>query len=191
MRLLPIGGGGGGGRGSPAATRRSARALEEQSLTALYAEHAGAVRTFVRKHQPDSHRAEDCVQETFARAWRNIDRIRADGNPRAYLFTTARNVLTDEWRAQQRRPRLVQDEFAIASEPTPDSVDAAIETMSIGEAVGRLAPEHRDVVRALYFDGLSVAETADRLQIPVGTVKSRSYYAVRALRAHLSEMGLL
>lgn len=187
MRLVP-----GGGRKEPAATRRSARELEQVALTTLYTEHASAVRTFVRKYQSDSDRVEDCVQETFARVWRNIDRIRTDdGNPRAYLFTTARNVLTDEWRAQERRPRLVPDNDAVSALITPDSVDAALETITIGEAVGQLSREHRDVVDALFFQGLSLADASDLLNVPVGTVKSRGYYAIRSLRANFSEMGLL
>jgi RNA polymerase sigma-70 factor (ECF subfamily) len=55
----------------------------------------------------------------------------------------------------------------------------------------RLSPDHREVIKALYFDDLTVAEAADRLNVALGTVKSRSYYAVRALRAVFDEMGLL
>jgi len=161
-------------------------------LSALYAEHAGPVRAFIRSYTADLHRVEDVLQETFLRAWRQIDRVQViDGNPRSYLFTTARNILTDEWRAQSRRPELVHDDNRLASVPTADTVEATLEALTINEAMIRLSLEHREVIQALYYDGLTVTEAAARLGIAVGTVKSRSYYAVRALRAAFDEMGIL
>ena len=161
-------------------------------LTALYEQHGQALFSFVRRYVPDRGSAEDVVQETLLRAWRHIDRFdtRA-GNPRAYLFTVARNVLTDQWRAAQSRPRLVSDEATVAAVPADEDVEEAVEQWTIAEALQRLTPEHRAVVQALYFEGRSVADAARRLGTPAGTVKSRSYYAVRALRAALEEMGVL
>ena len=161
-------------------------------LSSLYAEHAAPVRAFIRSYTPDPHRVEDVLQETFLRTWRHIDRVQlSDGNPRSYLFTTARNILTDEWRAQSRRPELVHDETRLASVPSEDNVEATLEALTISEALGRLSLEHREVIQTLYYDGLTVAEAAERLGIAAGTVKSRSYYAVRALRTAFDEMGIL
>ena len=58
-------------------------------------------------------------------------------------------------------------------------------------ALDRLSAEHRQVVESVYYDGRTVADTARRLSVPEGTVKSRAYYAVRALRAVFEEMGVL
>lgn len=166
--------------------------VEEQALAALYREHATAVRAFVRAQQPDPDRTEDVVQETFLRAWRQIARMDlAGGNPRSYLFTTARNILTDSWRAQSGRPRMVDDEQQLAAAPSEDQVEAMLEALTINEALGRLSVEHREVIQTLYYDGLTIGEAAGRLGIAAGTVKSRSYYAVRALRAAFDEMGIL
>nr|WP_255502934.1 sigma factor-like helix-turn-helix DNA-binding protein [Mycolicibacterium sp. CH28] len=71
------------------------------------------------------------------------------------------------------------------------TVNKSLERILIGESLRRLSPDHRQVITALYLDDLTVAEAAERLDIAVGTVKSRSYYALRALRAVFDEMGLL
>jgi RNA polymerase sigma-70 factor, ECF subfamily len=178
---------------SAALDLRSTKAgLEEQALAALYAEHSAAVRAFIRTYASDPHRVEDVLQETFLRTWRHIDRVQlADGNPRSYLFTTARNILTDEWRAQSRQPQLVHDENRLAVAPTEDTVEATLEALTINEALTRLSFEHREVIQTLYYDGLTVTEAAKRLGVATGTVKSRSYYAVRALRTAFDEMGIL
>jgi RNA polymerase sigma-70 factor (ECF subfamily) len=166
------------------------RDLDDRLLTVLYAGHSDAVRRFVAGRVVDAQQREDVVQETFVRAWRNIDRIDVDnGNPRSFLFTIAQNVVVDQWRSQRRRGETLVDRDVAVT--TTDSVEKALERIMIGEVLVRLSPEHREVIKALYFDDLTVAEAADRLDVAIGTVKSRSYYAVRALRAAFDEMGLL
>ena len=161
-------------------------------MTALHHEHSGAVLAFVRRYVRDDQRAQDAVQETFLRAWRGIDRIDASrASTRSYLFSIARNVVTDAWRADQRRPRTVSDESVLAEVPTLDDVDAAIESWLVAAALEQLSSAHRVVVHALYFEGRTVADAARRLDLPLGTVKSRAFYAVKALRAAFEEMGVL
>lgn len=163
-------------------------------MTALYEEHADVLFAFVLRYVDDRAQAEDVVQETLLRAWRHLDRLDVRrGNPRAYLMTVARNVLTDQWRAASSRPRLVgnEDPAHHSRVPTTDDIDAALERWVVTDALERLTPEHRAVVRALYYQGHTVAEAAGLLQIPPGTVKSRSYYAIRALRTVFEEMGVL
>jgi RNA polymerase sigma-70 factor, ECF subfamily len=165
---------------------------EEELMTALYTEYYGVLLGFISRYVRDRHRAEDLVQETLLRAWRHIDKLEAEErSTRAYLLTIARNVVTNAWRADQRRPQLVEGDAAIAALPSSDSVDAMIEGWLVAEALDRLSAEHRVVVRSLYYDGRTVADTAHRLSLPEGTVKSRAYYAVRALRVAFEEMGVL
>lgn len=160
-------------------------------MTALYEEHADVLFAFVRRYV-DRSQAEDVVQETLLRAWRHLDRLDTDeGNPRAYLMTVARNVLTDQWRARRSRPQTVDDDRRLATLPTEDDIDATLERWIIGEALTRLTPEHRTVVRSLYYEGRTMDETAAALGVPPGTVKSRSYYAIRALRTVFEEMGVI
>ncbi|MGH3657848.1 MAG: sigma-70 family RNA polymerase sigma factor, partial [Micromonosporaceae bacterium] len=135
--------------------------------------------------------AEDVVQETFLRVWRGIDGIDTGrGSPRSYLFTVARNVLTDRWRGEQRRPTLVGDDAALARVPAADDLERALEDWLVVEALTRLSYDHRRVVEEMYFNGRTVAESASVLGIPEGTVKSRAYYAVRALRSAFEELGV-
>lgn len=160
-------------------------------MTALYEEHADVLLAFVRRYV-DRSQAEDVVQETLLRAWRHLDRLDTDeGNPRAYLMTVARNVLTDQWRARRSRPQTIDDDRRLATLPTEDDIDATLERWIIGEALARLTPEHRTVVQSLYYDGRTMDETAAALGVPTGTVKSRSYYAIRALRTVFEEMGVI
>lgn len=162
---------------------------DEELMTALYRDNAAVLRAFALRYVEDAARADDVVQETFLRAWRTLDRIDPRrGSPRAYLMTIARNVLTDQWRASRVRP---QTRVATLPEPpTADDVDAALEHWLVEEALGRLTAEHRGVIQALYYDGRTVQEVAQLLGIPPGTVKSRSYYAVRALRVAFDELGV-
>jgi len=165
---------------------------DERLMTELYEQHADVPLGFVLRYVHDHQRAQDVVQETLLRAWRHLDRLDVRcGDPRSYLMTVARNVLTDEWRAAGRRPRLVHDAEAMATVGCADGIDATVDGLMVTQAIGRLTPEHQAVVQALYYDGWSVAQAAHVLGVPEGTVKSRSYYAVRALRAAFEEMGAL
>jgi RNA polymerase sigma-70 factor (ECF subfamily) len=165
---------------------------DEALMTALYTEHYGVLLSFISRYVRDRHRAEDLVQETLLRAWRHIDQLDTDnGRTRSYLLTIARNVVTNAWRAEQRRPRLVADDSAVETAPTSDTVDQLVEGWLISEALERLSADHQAVVRAVYYEGRSVADAAADLSVPEGTVKSRAYYAVRALRTVFEEMGVL
>lgn len=171
-------------------TKLADRELDDRLLTMLYSAHADALRRFVAGHVADAQARDDIVQETFVRAWRNIGRIDVEnGNPRSFLFTTAHNLMVDQWRSRSRRGEVfTETELTV---PTADTVNKSLERILIGESLRRLSPDHRQVIKALYLDDLTVAEAAERLDIAVGTVKSRSYYALRALRAVFDEMGLL
>ena len=161
---------------------------DEQLLRRLHDEHAGVLYAFVHRYTDDRQLVEDVVQETLLRAWQRLDRLDTD-EPRSYLFTVARNVLTDAWRARQRRPIEVDVEHT-PPVPVADQTDRTLDSMLVGEALGRLSTDHRSVVELLYFHGRPVAEAARVLGIAEGTVKSRAYYAVRALQSIFEELGV-
>jgi RNA polymerase sigma-70 factor (ECF subfamily) len=110
------------------------------------------------------------------------------GSPRPWLFTTLRNVLIDEWRARKVRPEIVTDE--VPELASPDHADAAVQSWLVADALRQLSQQHREVLLECYYRGCSVAQAAQRLGIPTGTVKSRTYYALRALRLALEERGV-
>jgi RNA polymerase sigma-70 factor (ECF subfamily) len=169
--------------------------LDEAVVADIYREHAPLLRRFVRRTVSDPARAEDVVQEVILRVWRQAPEVTS---MRAYLFQTARNVLIDMHRASGRRVVEVaadRDDDSRARidprAPNPEAeIDHALDQILVEDALARLQPDHRSVVVALYYQRLSVAEAATRLGIPVGTVKSRAFYAVRSLRVVLDEMGV-
>ena len=161
-------------------------------VRAVHHEHGGPLFAFCVRFTGDRQRAEDIVQEVLLRAWRNLDQLElGDRSIRPWLMTCARNVLTDEHRAARARPRLVNDDKALAGIAVgAEDIDRAVESWTMAEAMERLSTEHRKVLIECYWLGRSVAEAADILGVPPGTVKSRTYYALRALRLALEEMGV-
>jgi RNA polymerase sigma-70 factor (ECF subfamily) len=159
----------------------------DAQITALYDEHAAALRRYALRLTGDRGRAEDVVQETLMRAWTHLE---ITGNTaRAWLFTVARHLIIDQSRSSRARHEVGSLEDA--PEPAgPDEVNATLDRMLIAKAFGRLSPEHREVVRRSYYCGCTTARIAADLGIAEGTVKSRLHYAVRALRIALQEMGV-
>lgn len=128
--------------------------------------------------------AEDLVQETLLRAWRHAETLAADPPKIApWLYTVARHLAIDAMRARRARPTEVSLPDLNRAASTDDEMDRVVNIHAVRLALGRISPEHRDVLVEMYYKGASVAEAAARLGIPEGTVKSRAYYAVRALHA--------
>ncbi|MEV0215399.1 sigma-70 family RNA polymerase sigma factor [Micromonospora sp. ALFpr18c] len=134
----------------------------------------------------DVHWAEDVVQETMVRAWKNPD-SRVDGRwSRGWLYTVARRILIDQARAARSRPELTSAE-ALTHIPAQDAeVDSFIDGTEIRAAVAALPERLRTVLIELYYQERTVAEAAQILNVPAGTVKSRNFYAIRALRDQLA-----
>jgi RNA polymerase sigma-70 factor (ECF subfamily) len=129
--------------------------------------------------------AEDVVQETMLRAWRHLASLPPDENGRRrWLYAVARRIVIDMVRRRRARPTEVPEisyqDLAGEGDPTSESVIAG---MALRQAFADLDPNRRAVVAELYFEGRSITETAAKLRIPVGTVKSRAHYAVVRLRA--------
>src|SRR6201990_1542665 len=163
---------------------RSGRAADDAFVRALYAEHGGALlRYALHLTSGDRQRAEDLVQETIVRAWRHPDAL-VTRPPRAWLFAVARNLAVDAYRARQSRPPETGQE-AFDTLPAHDDADRTLESWAVAEALASLRPDHRSVIVETYYRGCSVAEAAATLGIPAGTVKSRTYYALKALKLAL------
>lgn len=151
-----------------------------------YAAHAGELYGFAVRSLGDPGLAEEAVQETFLRAWRAGDRFDPQiGSLRTWLFAILRNVVIDLGRARAARPRV----SAEGIEPAVEPFDEALLAWQIEEAMRRIGEQHRRVLVETYYRGRPYAEVAEELGVPEGTVKSRVYYGLRALRVVLEEMG--
>jgi RNA polymerase sigma-70 factor (ECF subfamily) len=155
----------------------------------LYAEHAAPLLRYVSRLTGDRQRAEDIVQETLLRAWLHAGQLRDDeAAVRAWLFRVAHNVTVDELRYRRARPADVVPEPP-EGVPEADHSDRLVARLAMGQALARLAPEHRSVLVEVFYGGHSTAEAAQRLRIPHGTAKSRLFYGLRKLRATLTPMA--
>lgn len=165
---------------------------DEELLRALHAEHGDALYAHaLRLCDGDRQRAEDLVQETLLRAWRHPEALAPERGPvRAWLFTTARHLAIDAWRRREARVGEVITDALPEPHTGLDEADRAVEAWTIAEALGHLSPMHREVLVECFYRGRSVAEAAAVLGVPPGTVKSRTHYAMRALRLVLEEMGV-
>ena len=168
---------------------RSSEDAADREFRAVVEEHAPAVHAYLRRRTRDPGRAEDLTQEVFLRAWRHAERYDAYGaDLRGWLFAIARNLVVDGYRADSARPRTAAGEEVLVALPAPDEIDAAVGAWAMADALRRLTPAHRDVLLCLYYRRWTLVETAEHLGVPVGTVKSRSTYSLRALRLVLEEM---
>ena len=180
--------------GADGATRRvpvpsGTPEVQAELLRALYDQHATALWRYTYSLVGDAGRAEDIVQESLLRAWQRPNVLdQSTASARAWLFTVARNMATDEFRSARHRR-----EFGTDSPPeqaSPDQADRALDSWLIADALARLSLDHREVIVRAYYRGLSTQQIARDLAIPEGTVKSRMHYGMRALRSALQEMGV-
>lgn len=158
----------------------------ERDVREAYAAHAAELYGFAVRSLADPGLAEEAVQETFLRAWRAGERFDPEiGSLRTWLFAILRNVVIDLGRARAVRPRVAEG----GVEPSVEPFDEALLAWQIEEAMRRIGDDHRRVLVETYYRGRPYAEVAEELGVPEGTVKSRVYYGLRALRVVLEEMG--
>jgi RNA polymerase sigma-70 factor (ECF subfamily) len=159
-------------------------------LRELYRRFSGELFGFACNALGDRELAEEVVQDVFAQAWRAADGYDAErASVRTWLYTIARNRIIDARRRAAARPALadgIEPEERIGEEP----LEQAVLRWQLAAALTHLSPDHREVIRLAHYGGLTLREIAERKGIPLGTVKSRTSYALRTLRLVLDEMGV-
>lgn len=130
--------------------------------------------------------AEDAVQETFVKLARHAEGFRGDAQLSTWLYRVARNVCLDRLRYERRRPATFVDDLTTTGhEPSEgDGVDARIETMAVRDALAQLDERSRQLLLLVTVDGLTYAEAAEVVDLPIGTIKSR----VSRARVRLGEL---
>ena len=154
-------------------------------------EHGDALFGWARGRFQDRRDAEEVVSETLVKAWRSHGQFDpARGSERAWVFGILKTTAVDHYRKSSRHLRSVgRDEVPEQAFELP--VDSLADSTLVQDGLRSLSDQHREVLIAAYFGGYSVSEIAARFGIPDGTVKSRMYYGMRALRAALEERGVL
>ena len=172
---------------------------DESALRSLYERYGRIVYSVSYRVTADAHLAEECTQDAFVRVWRrarDFDPARAKVS--TWLFAIARNRAIELWRSRTRRldgghvdgldaAGAVVDETA--ADPA-ELVAAADEAVRISEALGSLPPEQLEALQLAYFDGLTHHEIAERLRLPLGTVKGRIRLGLDRLRLAAAEQRL-
>jgi RNA polymerase sigma-70 factor (ECF subfamily) len=162
----------------------------DDALRILYAEHGQALLDYAERFTADRGRAEDIVQETFLRAWRQLPGLLDDERPvRAWLLRVARRLLIDAARAARARPTLADN--TQSTEPADDGgLSQLLDQTILIDAMQQLSPAHQQIVVETFFLGTPMHLTASRLGVPAGTARSRLHYALSQLRRQL-ESGCL
>jgi RNA polymerase sigma-70 factor (ECF subfamily) len=159
----------------------------DAAFRTLYAEHGPALlRLTTALTGGDRGRAEDLVQETMLRAWTHRDNFNFQHrSPRTWLMTTARRLAIDAHRARRARPQETElnEDVELAD---AQRADASVDEVGVRAALAALPRSQRQVLAQIYYRDQSVAETARLLRVPPGTVRSRTFYGVRALRRALA-----
>jgi RNA polymerase sigma-70 factor (ECF subfamily) len=159
---------------------------DERGIREAYAAHSGELYGFAVRSLRDPGLAEEAVQETFLRAWRAGDRYDPElGSLRTWLFAILRNVVIDLGRARAARPGVAVGTV----EPGHEPLEQVLLSWQVEEALRRIGDEHRIVIVETFYKGRPYAEVAAQLGVPEGTIKSRVYYGLRALRNVLEELG--
>jgi RNA polymerase sigma-70 factor, ECF subfamily len=165
------------------------RAGAEDRMRCLCQAHAGALlRYLTRLTLGDRQVAEDLLQETLLRAWRSLPALTADVRTlRPWLYTVARRLAIDNARTRAVRPREVKADELVNLRAAGDAMERVVLVHTVRRGLASLSAAHRQVLIELYYRGVPMAVLAKALGIPEGTVKSRVYYALRALRRTIED----
>ncbi|WP_433528463.1 sigma-70 family RNA polymerase sigma factor [Micromonospora sp. CA-263727] len=151
-----------------------------------------ALHRYARRLLPgDPHRAEDLVQETLLRAWRNLASVASARSPQAWLSRVAHNLCIDQARRVTARPvEVAEDVTAVEWGPAESLYDAALDRAVLEPALRSLSAAHREALLLVYYQDRTHREVAGVLGVPPGTVKSRTHNATRELQRALHRRGV-
>ena len=159
---------------------------DPDAVRTVYREYGKLVFAVALKVLGSRELAEEATQQTFVKAWRAARTFDPAREPGPWLATIARRTAIDLHRREARRPTAPLDEATVVA--LPESADQVLDVWEVRDAIAQLPPLEQEVVRLQHLESLSQAEIAERLGVPVGTVKSRVFRAHRLLAARLGHL---
>jgi RNA polymerase sigma-70 factor, ECF subfamily len=164
------------------------RAGDESAVAEVFDRYAGPMLAVASRMLSDRRLAEEAVQQAFVQAWRAASTFEPERALGPWLRSIVRRTAVDVWRRERRHEARSFDEVAQVDLPSvdPPSIADASDVWAVREAIDALPPASREVVRLAHLEHLTQPEIAARLDIPLGTVKSRTHHAYRLLATALS-----
>jgi len=166
---------------------------DEEAFRGLFRRYGPSAVALARRISRQPFLAEEIVQEAFLAVWRNpaaYDEGR--GSVRSWLMGMVHHRAVDAVRREEAQRRRAEDVAGSSAEEVEDPAEQVIEEVDLPQerravraALGELPEEQRRVIELMYFDGLSQSKIAERLSLPLGTVKSRTLLGMRRLRGAL------
>jgi RNA polymerase sigma factor (sigma-70 family) len=165
------------------------RAGDPAAVRAVVRAYGGLVFAVAVRVLGDRSLAEDAAQQAFVQAWKAASHFDPSRELGPWLATIARRAAIDLQRREATRTRLARvDEPTVVVQSVPESAERAYDVWAVREAVDGLPAEEREVVRLQHLEGLTQVEVAERLGIPLGTVKSRAHRAHARLAGRLGHL---
>jgi RNA polymerase sigma-70 factor (ECF subfamily) len=167
------------------------RRRDPHGVHAMYRRYGRLVYGVARRVLDRHDLAEEATQQTFLRAWQAADRLDPDRDPGGWLATIAKRTAIDVYRYESRRAAISMNDIAPHDRSIvtlPPDLDAVDTVWHVRQAIDALDEDEADVVRLQHLERMTHAEIADKLGIPVGTVKSRSHRAHRKLATLLGHL---
>jgi RNA polymerase sigma-70 factor (ECF subfamily) len=162
---------------------------DEAAFDLVYDRYAGPMYSLALGVIGRQDLAADVVQQAFLQAWRNAASVRPDAPIAPWLFTITRRCAIDTWRREQRLQAVDPASAAFDVSDEPADLEARWEAWQVRRALDTLPEEERILVKLVYVDGLSHSDIADKMQLPLGTVKGRirrTHIRLADRLAHLS-----
>ena len=163
----------------------------DHRMRKIYDHHAAALlRTLLNWTYGDWQAAEDLMQETMLRAWRHLETLDTDPQAlRPWLFTVARRIAIDRFRAREVRPPETEPETLEQLAEPAEPLERLLDRETLLGALRGLSEAHRSALIQVYLMDRTVPEAAATLGVPEGTVKSRLHHGLRAVRSSLACVG--
>ena len=167
---------------------------DRDAFARLYDMYGGAAYALALRIVRDRELSADVVQDAFLTVWRQASKFDpARGQPSSWILTLTHHKAVDTVRREQRRRAEALDEARESVDPAPAVEQQAWQSVArdqVRSAMATLPDPHREVLELAYFAGYTQSELAERLALPIGTVKSRTFAAMTALRELLAQSGL-